>query len=57
MGGTDAVTKTDEISEKFKTAFDPHFREFFFVNLYQFHAQKKPYLRVQNLQHRFLDWK
>ena len=41
--GTDAVTKTDEFSEKFETAIDPPNPSFsvnLVANFYQFHAQK-----------------
>ena len=55
--GTDDATKTDEFLEKIQTAFDPSpsFSEnhitIFFVNF----MLKKPCLKVQNLQHKFLD--
>ena len=52
-------TKTDEPSEKFQTAFDPpypypHFWIWSCCIFLQFHAQK---LYLQNVQHKFLDWK
>ena len=52
-------TKTDEPSEKFQTAFDPpypypHFWIWSCFIFLQFHAQK---LYLQNVQHKFLDWK
>ena len=48
-------TKTDEFSEKFQTAFDPH--PPFLENLLQLFSFmfKKPPLKVQNLQHDFFD--
>ena len=52
MYGLGGATKTDELSEKFQTAFEPPSLIFFF----KFHAQN-PYLKVQNLQYRFLNCK
>ena len=53
--GTNGVTKT----EKFQTAFDsppPHFRKIMSQICIHF-MLKKPCLKVQKLQHNFLDWK
>ena len=50
-------TKTDEISEKFQMAFDPSLIfEKLCCNFFQ-ETSKKPYIKVQDLQHKFLDWK
>ena len=48
------ATKTDEFSEKSLTAFDLFEKSFYFFFNFML---KKPCLKVQNLQNKFLDWK
>ena len=53
--GTSGVSNTNYFWEKFQTAFDPpSFSENHVAILFQFYAQKA-LLKVQNLQHKFLD--
>ena len=47
----DDVIKTDEFLEKFQTALTPPPHIAFFFNI----MLKKPCLKVQNLEHKFLD--
>ena len=49
--GKDPATKSDEFSEKFQTVLDPHPRHFGKFR------PIKTYMKLQNLQHKFLDWK
>ena len=51
MYGLGGATKTDELSEKFQTAFDPPPYAIFFGKRWN-----KPCFKIQNLQ-RLLDWK
>ena len=48
--GTSHSSKSDEFSEKFQTAFDP-------PSLFSENVRKRPIIKVQNLQYKFLDWK
>ena len=56
--GTGGGTKTDEISEKFQTAFDrpPSFSETY-IAFFSENPCLKPCIKVQNLKYEFLDWK
>ena len=48
------ATQTDEFLEKNQTAFDPPpFSENYVANLFQETSKKKPYKKIQNLQHKF----
>ena len=48
------TSKTDEFSEKFQTAFDPppSFSENYFA-IFSENVQKRPFIKVQNLQFNF----
>ena len=52
------ATKMDEVSVKFQMAIDPPLFSKNYIALFFFNViLKKPCLEVQNLQHKFLDWK
>ena len=56
--GTGHTTKSDEFSKKFQTALDPP--PLIFGKLYcNFFGKRliKPFIKVQNLHYKFLDWK
>ena len=46
----------DEFSKKFQTAFDPPSFLENHIAIFLENIQKKPHIKVQNLQHNFLDW-
>ena len=48
--------KNDEFSEKFQTAFDPHFRKIMLRFFSGLHDRRTVY-NGKNLQHKFLEWK
>ena len=55
--GKGPATKSDEFSEKFQTAFGPqppHFRKIVLQSFYG-KRPKKPFIKAQNLQYKFLD--
>ena len=56
--GRVAPTKTDEFSEKFHTAYDPPSISNNHIAIFSKRALGfKPFITVQNLQDKFLDWK
>ena len=59
--GTGQATKTDELSQKFRIPFDPptHTSPLPTPSPMPFFGEtsKKTYIKVQNLEHKYLDWK